>query len=207
MGATAWRADARSRACACPFGPRYRSRVTWRRFLRWKAWIAAFFTGVKSLKNAPAARNNRSKVSRIHDGEQELTKAVIQARPLLETRGRSAQNVRMTVLRFTQMKKTLGFTTIAALLVSTGAASAALIQVPCRGAVGEDQPTEFTIAIDLALSVITEGDFRWTTTDDDATIDWNLHRQTGALRGVVLTGADAGVLIVGACNQSAERNF
>jgi hypothetical protein len=113
----------------------------------------------------------------------------------------------MTVLRFTQMKKPLGFTTIAALLVSTGAASAALIQVPCRGAVGEDQPTEFTIAIDLALSVITEGDFRWTTTDDDATIDWNLHRQTGALRGVVLTGADAGVLIVGECNQSAERNF
>ena len=102
------------------------------------------------------------------------------------------------------MKTAFGFITMAALLVSTGAASAASIRVACRGAVGEDQPTEFTIAIDLARSVITEGDFRWTTTDDDATIDWNLHRQTGALRGVILTGADAGVLIAAECNQSAE---
>lgn len=104
------------------------------------------------------------------------------------------------------MKRAFGFVIIAALLVSTGAASAAVVQLRCRGAVGEDQPTDFTIAIDLALSVITEGDVRWTTTDNDATIDWDLHRQSGALRGVVLTGADAGMLIVGECNQSAERN-
>jgi hypothetical protein len=82
-----------------------------------------------------------------------------------------------------------------------------MIERSCRGSVGEDQPTDFNIAIDLTLSVITEGDFRWTTTDNDATIDWNLHRQSAALRGVVLTGVDAGVLIVGECNQSAERNF
>jgi hypothetical protein len=105
------------------------------------------------------------------------------------------------------MKRASGVVIIAALLVGTEAASAALIQLRCRGAVGEDQPTDFGIAIDLTSSVITEGDFRWITIDNDATIDWNLHRQSGALRGVVLTGADAGVLIVGECNQSAERNF
>lgn len=93
----------------------------------------------------------------------------------------------------------LGFTIAAALLASTGVASATVIQLTCRGAVGEDQPTEFTISIDLASSGVTEGDFRWTTADDDATIDWDLHRQSGALRGVVLTGADAGVSIVGEC--------
>lgn len=72
----------------------------------------------------------------------------------------------------------------------------------CRGAVGDDEPTDFTIAIDPSWSVRTEGDFRWTTTDDDAMIDWNLHRESGVLRGEVLTGADAGVLIVGECNPS-----
>ena len=102
----------------------------------------------------------------------------------------------MTVPGFTQMNKAFGFIAIPALLAISGAASTALIQMSCRGAVGEDQSTEFTIAIDATLSVITEGDFRWNTTDDDATIDWNLHRQTGALRGVV----DAGVMIVGECN-------
>jgi hypothetical protein len=106
-----------------------------------------------------------------------------------------------------QMKRAFGFVFTAALLVSTEAASATVFHLRCRGAVGEDQPTDFTITIDPMLSVITEGDFRWTTTDNDATIDWNLHRQSGALRGVVLTGADAGVSIVGECNQSTERNF
>ena len=105
------------------------------------------------------------------------------------------------------MNRAFSLVIIAALLVSTGAASTVVIQRSCRGAAGEDQPTDFTIAIDLRLSVITEGDFRWIATDNDATIDWNLHRQSGALRGVVLTGADAGVLIVGECNRSAERNF
>ena len=108
---------------------------------------------------------------------------------------------------FMHMKRVFGLFVIGALLASTGAASAAAIERSCRGAVGEDQPTDFTIAIDLTLSVITEGDFRWTTTDNDETIDWNLQRQNGALRGVVLTGADAGVLIVGTCNQSARRDF
>jgi hypothetical protein len=94
-----------------------------------------------------------------------------------------------------------------ALLAGAEAASAAAIQRSCRGAVAEDQPADFTIAIDLASSEITEGDFRWTTTDIDATIEWTLHRQSGALRGVVLTGADAGLLIVGECNRSAERKL
>jgi hypothetical protein len=105
----------------------------------------------------------------------------------------------------TKVKRAFGLV-IGALLISNGAASAAVIQRSCRGAVGEDPPIDFTIAIDLTLSTITEGDFRWTTTDNDATIDWSLHRQSGALRGIVLTGADAGVLIVGDCKrqQSAE---
>jgi len=104
------------------------------------------------------------------------------------------------------MKSAFGFVVVAALLLSTGTASAAVVQLNCRGAVGEDRPTDFTIAIDLTSSVITEGDFRWTTSDNDATIDWDFERQSGALRGVVLTGVDAGVSIVGECDQAAERN-
>ena len=104
------------------------------------------------------------------------------------------------------MKRASGFVIVAALLLSAGAASAAVVQLMCRGAVGDDRPTDFTIAIDLASSAVTEGDFRWTTSDDEATIDWDLHRQSGALRGVVLTGADAGVSIIGECDQSAARN-
>ena len=118
----------------------------------------------------------------------------------------AAQNVRITGRdRSRPMNRSSCFVIVAALLLSAGAASAAVVQLTCRGAVGDDQPTDFTIAIDLASSVITEGDFRWTTTDNDATIDWDLHLQSGALRGVVLTGADAGVSIVGECDQSAVR--
>jgi len=104
------------------------------------------------------------------------------------------------------MNRHFGFVVVAALFLSTGAASATVVQLSCRGAVGEDQPTDFTIAIDLASSVITEGDFRWTTSDNDATIDWDLERQSGALRGIVLTGVDAGVSIAGECDQPAEGN-
>jgi hypothetical protein len=105
------------------------------------------------------------------------------------------------------MKRTVGRLIVAALLASTGAASAAVIRLSCHGAVDEDPVPDFVIAIDLASSVVTEGDFRWMTTDGDAAIDWNLHRQSGALRGVVLTGADAGVVIAGECDQSAARDF
>jgi len=107
---------------------------------------------------------------------------------------------------YTPMKRGFGFVIVAALLVAE-AASATVVQLTCHGAVGEDQPIDFTIAVDIAQSVVTEGDLRWTTTDDDETIDWDLHRQSSAIRGVVLTGADAGVMIVGECNQSVERDL
>jgi len=105
------------------------------------------------------------------------------------------------------MKSAFEFVIVAALLLGAGAASAEVFT--CRGAVGEDQPTDFTITIDPTSSMISEGDFRWTTTDDDATIDWNLHRQSGTLRGIVLTGSDAGVSIAGECRLAgyADRDL
>ena len=101
------------------------------------------------------------------------------------------------------MRRTFSSAVIAALLMSTGTAAAEVLQLTCRGTVGED-PTDFTIEIDLASAVISEGDLRWNTTDDDAAIDWHLNRRNDELRGVVLTGEDAGVLISGKCNRSAE---
>ena len=90
---------------------------------------------------------------------------------------------------------------IAALVAVAQTAPAEVLRRVCHGAFGDDRPTAFIVEIDLASSVITEGDFRWTATYDGATIDWNLDRRNGALRGVVLTGPDAGLSIVGECNR------
>jgi hypothetical protein len=101
------------------------------------------------------------------------------------------------------MRRTFSSAVIAALLMSTGTAAAEVLQLTCRGTVGEGS-TDFTIEIDLASSVISEGDLRWNITDDGATIDWHFNRRNDELRGVVLTGEDAGMLIAGKCILSAE---
>src|SRR5262245_49647515 len=102
-----------------------------------------------------------------------------------------------------EMRRTFSSAVIAALLMSTGTAAAEVLQLTCRGSVGEDS-TDFTIEIDLASSVISEGDLRWRVTGDGVTIDWHFNRRNDELRGVVLTGEDAGMLIAGKCNPSAE---
>ena len=101
------------------------------------------------------------------------------------------------------MRRTFSSAVIAALLMSTGTAAEEVLQLTCWTTVGED-PTDFTIEIDLASAVISEGDLRWNITDDGTTIDWHLNRRNDELRGVVLTGEDAGMLIAGTCNPSAE---
>ena len=91
----------------------------------------------------------------------------------------------------------------AVLLVVAGHASAESLQLVCRAAIGEDDPADIIVAIDLATSVITERDFRWTTTDGDTTIDWSLTRPRDVLRAVILTGPDAGLQISGSCDETA----
>ena len=80
-------------------------------------------------------------------------------------------------------------------------ASAEVLELPCRASIGDDDPTDFVIAIDVSAAAITEGDVRWTTTDPEATIDWSLDFQDNrdVLRGVILTGAHAGLMIAGEC--------
>jgi hypothetical protein len=97
------------------------------------------------------------------------------------------------------MRRTFSSAIIAALLTSAGTAAAEVWQLTCRGTLGEES-TDFAVEIDLASSVISEGDLRWNITDDDATIDWHFNRRNNELRGVVLTGEDAGTLISGKCN-------
>ena len=99
------------------------------------------------------------------------------------------------------------FQIIAALLAIAENAPAEVLQqiCPARGTVGEDERIEFTIAIDLSSSAISEGDFRWTATYGAQTIDWDLNRRSGELRGVILTARDAGLLIVGECARGDEE--
>ena len=73
----------------------------------------------------------------------------------------------------------------------------------CRGSIGEDEPADFTVDLDAATSDVTEADVRWMTTDGDTTIDWDLNRHS-VLRAVILTGADAGLMISGDCDVRAS---
>lgn len=91
---------------------------------------------------------------------------------------------------------------IAATMVTIAAdAHAGFLQLLCQGGVEGTEQIGFTIAIDMASADISDVDFRWTTRDGDVTIDWNLNRQSGALRGVILTGAAAGLQIAGDCDR------
>jgi hypothetical protein len=91
----------------------------------------------------------------------------------------------------------------AVLLAVAGHVSAEALQWVCRAAIGEDDPVDIIIAVDLATSAITERDFRWTTTDGDTTIDWSLTRSRDVLRAAILTGPDAGLQISGSCDEKA----
>ena len=104
------------------------------------------------------------------------------------------------------MRRTFTSAVIAALLMSTATAATEVLQLTCRGTVG-DVSSEFTLEIDPALFVASEGDLWWNTTDDGATIDWQFSRRNDELRGVVLTGENAGMLISGQCSAPAEGFF
>ena len=89
------------------------------------------------------------------------------------------------------------------LLAVAGHASAEVLELACRAAIGEDDPANLIVTVDLATSVISERDFRWTTTDGDTTIDWSVTRAGDVLRAVILTGPDAGLQISGSCDRTA----
>jgi hypothetical protein len=92
---------------------------------------------------------------------------------------------------------------LAVLLVVASHASAGVLELACRVTIGEDEPADFIVAVDLVTSVISERDFRWTTTDGDTTIDWSVTRARDVLRAVILTGPDAGLQISGSCGGTA----
>ena len=88
-----------------------------------------------------------------------------------------------------------------------GHASADVVTFSCRGSIDEgDDPADFIIDVDVAASDVNDADFRWMTTEGDTTIDWSLDRHGYALRAVILTGPDAGLMISGECDGPPGRS-
>jgi hypothetical protein len=95
---------------------------------------------------------------------------------------------------------------LAAVVAVAGHSSAEMLTFSCHGSVGEDDPAEFIVDVDLASPDITDAGFRWMTTDGDTTIDWSLDRHDDVLRAVILTGPDAGLMISGECDGGPARD-